>query len=356
MNREHWQADDTKQLRTTDHERPFDSTPDSGTFADIDPPPVPRYDPPDDRPPTEPKVFWTYLFLGIIIAVWFALEFTGGSNNPRTLLRWGAQQNSLIWQGQYWRLVTPIFLHIGGAHLALNSWALFILGRDVERLYGPARFLAIFLLSGLGGNVAYLLLSGSPIISAGASGAIFGLFGALIFFGFLLPPERRKHFWPAIAAPVAINIAYGFMNPQINNYAHLGGLAIGWLTALALGLPHERGGRLRRLLGRLALIALAIAAFLVGPTLQQNDWGYSFDRGVRAYEEGDYDMARRYFERVIELEPDAAAAHYNLALVYVHLEQWDKALHHVETAQRLDPSLADAASLQREIERHINSE
>ncbi len=142
---------------------------------------------------------WTFILLGINIAVFLAMTVYGalnglglnGSQDFRVLLAFGAMQNELIAQGDYHRLLTSMFLHIGLIHLAFNSYALFIVGQDVERLYGSARFLLIYFLSGLGGSLASFVF-GAGGISAGASGAIFGLFGASIAYFYL----HRETFGP----------------------------------------------------------------------------------------------------------------------------------------------------------------
>ncbi len=163
---------------------------------------------------------WTYVLLGVNVAVFLAMTVFGalnglglnGSQDPRVLVIFGAMQNQLIAQGDFYRLLTSMFLHIGLIHLLFNSYALFILGQDVERLYGSARFLLIYFLSGLGGSLASFVL-GAGGISAGASGAI--LRSLLMLAG--------------------INLVFGFTIPGINNLAHMGGLVfgamLGWILA-----------------------------------------------------------------------------------------------------------------------------
>ena len=108
------------------------------------------------------------------------MEAYGDSTSVQTLVTFGAKVNPLIADGQYWRLVAPIFIHIGLMHLVFNSIALLTFGRIAEMIYGHTRFLAIYLVSGIAGVVLSYLLSRG--ISAGASGAIFGLGGALAVF------------------------------------------------------------------------------------------------------------------------------------------------------------------------------
>ena len=111
----------------------------------------------------------------------FLMEVAGGSTNTATLIDFGAKVNWLILQGEWWRLFTPIVLHIGILHLSMNTLALYYIGMIVEKIYGNFRFLFIYLIAGFFGTLASLLFS--PNISAGASGAIFGCFGALLYFG-----------------------------------------------------------------------------------------------------------------------------------------------------------------------------
>jgi len=175
----------------------------------------------------------TYALLAAI-AICFGLEtLLGGSTAIRTLVQLGAQVNVLVAAGQYWRLVTAMFLHIGLAHLVFNMYALFILGRDIEGFYGSWRFAAIYFISGIAGNVAYYA-AGPNAVSAGASGAVFGLIGAEIAFlisNRALFGSLSRQRLLNLAFLVVINLAFGFMGRGINNLAHLGGL----LSGLALG-------------------------------------------------------------------------------------------------------------------------
>jgi len=183
----------------------------------------------------------TYVLLAVN-AVYFGLEtLLGGSTAIRTLVQLGAQVNVLVAAGQYWRLVTAMFLHIGLAHLAFNMYALFSLGRDLEGFYGSLRFAAIYFISGIAGNVAYYA-AGPNAVSAGASGAIFGLVGAEIAFlasnRTLFGSFRRQRLLN-LAFLVVINLAFGFQNRGINNLAHLGGLVSGLVLGFALTPRHR---------------------------------------------------------------------------------------------------------------------
>lgn len=175
---------------------------------------------------------WTYVILAANALVWLAMELSGGSESLAVLVRFGAKYNPAIVAGEYWRFVTPIFMHIGFLHLGVNSYALLIFGRDVERLFGRGRFLAMYLLSGIGGSVASFV--GNDALSAGASGAIFGLVGAMVVYLLIY----RKQFGHGgqrqltnLLFVVALNLALGFAGTGIDNLGHIGGL----LAGLALG-------------------------------------------------------------------------------------------------------------------------
>ncbi len=191
------------------------------------------------------KPRWTFILLGINVAVFLAMTVfgalkglgLGGSQDTRVLLIFGAMQNQLIAQGDYYRLLTSMFLHIGLIHLAFNSYALYIVGQDVERLYGSARFLVIYFLSGLGGSLASFVL-GNAGVSAGASGAIFGLIGTEIAYFYLHRQTFGQHGQAQLRSLLMLagfNLFLGFTIPGINNLAHMGGLvfglALGWILA-----------------------------------------------------------------------------------------------------------------------------
>jgi rhomboid protease GluP len=187
------------------------------------------------------KPVLTYVLLAANVAYFGAETLLGGSTAIRTLVQLGAQVNVLVAGGQYWRLLTAMFLHIGLAHLAFNMYALFSLGRDIEGFYGSLRFSAIYFVSGLAGNVAYYA-AGPNAVSAGASGAIFGLIGAEIAFlvsnRSLFGSFRRQRLLN-LAFLVVVNLAFGFMNRGINNLAHLGGLVSGLILGFALTPRHR---------------------------------------------------------------------------------------------------------------------
>lgn len=184
-------------------------------------------------PTTTPAV--TYTLMGITIIVFvlqMASESIAGVDYPALL---GMKINELIFQGQLWRLITPVFLHGSFLHIAFNMYALFIFGPGLERQYGHGRFLALYFLGGFAGNVFSFLFSPAP--SLGASTAIFGLLGAEGVFFFRNREVYGKIGQRAlinIITVAAINLVIG-LSPGIDNWGHIGGLIGGTLFAWFAG-------------------------------------------------------------------------------------------------------------------------
>ena len=186
------------------------------------------------------------IFIGVNAGVFVLMCLAGGfaitSPDSAVLIGFGAKQNNLIAeQHQYWRLITSIFIHIGIIHLLLNNYALWIIGQEIERIYGSARFVVLYLVTGVIGSIGSFTFN-PQATSAGASGAIFGLFGALAAFAFRyrkeIPEFLSREIKRRILPIIAINLVFGFSVRIVDNAAHLGGLLSG--VALALAVPYKR--------------------------------------------------------------------------------------------------------------------
>jgi rhomboid protease GluP len=189
------------------------------------------------------RATYTYVFFGLNIVVFLLMAFAGGSMNEQTLMAFGVKANPAIAQGQWWRFVTPVFIHIGWLHIIFNSYALWIVGPQVEKLYGSARFVLLYVMTGVAG-VAGSYLFHPYAISAGASGAIFGLFGVLLVFGIRyresIPPFFKRAVGTGVLPVILINLVIGLTIPGIDNSAHIGGLLAG--AALAAVVPFQKPG------------------------------------------------------------------------------------------------------------------
>lgn len=182
------------------------------------------------------KPIITYILLGIISVIFILMYIFGnGSTDIKTLYNFGG----LVKDGNYLRLIISIFLHIGFIHLVMNAWALKILGEQTEKFYGHIKMVIIFLYSGIIGNLLSIILMGDNVISAGASGAIFGLMGAILYFSLNQRTYMAEALKKEILPVIIINIMLGFMISGINMYAHIGGLIGGMLISNAVGIKYK---------------------------------------------------------------------------------------------------------------------
>jgi rhomboid protease GluP len=187
------------------------------------------------------KPFLTYTFLGINLIFFLLMVFAGlslfpndisGSTDQRVLIEFGAKVNTLIQAGEIWRLLASTFIHIGVIHLLFNLYALWALGPLTEESLGHRRFFMVYILSGLGGSIASFLFSSA--LSAGASGAIFGLLGALLYYSYKRPALWKSGLGMNLVVVILVNFGFGFVQPGIDNFAHLGGFITGTISCVLL--------------------------------------------------------------------------------------------------------------------------
>ena len=180
----------------------------------------------------------TYIIMAICIILFILMELSGGSTNSQTLLKYGANLDVLVKNGEYYRLFTCIFLHIGIMHLLCNMYSLYIIGREVENLFGKIKYIIIFILRGIFGSIMSLAFTHNTI-SAGASGAIFGLLGALLYFGMHYRTYLGEAIKRSIIPIIVVNLIIGFFAEGIDLAAHIGGLVGGVLVAMMVGVPDK---------------------------------------------------------------------------------------------------------------------
>lgn len=185
-----------------------------------------------------------------------------------SLIRWGANAGPSTTGGEWWRLATCTFIHIGVIHVTMNMVILWDVGRFVERLYGNVGFLTLYLLAGLAGSLASIAWN-PQVVSAGASGAVFGCYGGLLAFLLrqrrAVPREVLMRLRKSALLFVGYNVVFGLSVKFVDNAAHLGGLAGGFAVGVVLAHPltaEGRAGRIRRAL----TVALAGAALVAGGT------------------------------------------------------------------------------------------
>ncbi len=188
----------------------------------------------------------TLALVGANILVFLVLSVMGNTENASFMYRHGACWAPDVEDGEYWRLVTSMFMHFGVVHLMYNMLCLFTLGDLLERIAGTVRYLIIYLAGGLIGNVVSVVIAlkmGNLAVSAGASGCIFAVIGALLWLVILNNGRLGGIRLDRMILMIVLMAAQGFVEGGTDNAAHLGGLAAGFLLGVLLLRKKQMGGR-----------------------------------------------------------------------------------------------------------------
>ena len=272
--------------------------------------------------------------IGLFLLITLLNRDLGATGDAEIMLHWGAQFAPFVWEGEHWRLIAAMFLHWGILHLAMNSYALYLLGGQVEYLFGRWRYLVIYLVAGIAGNVLSLFLLGAYSPSAGASGAIFGLFGAFLYLKIGTPLGQRMH-WRPLLEVLGINAVISFL-PGVDLWGHLGGFLGGLLASFAVGLPGAGGRTLRRAAGAVLLLA---SLAVVTPWVDVGPRGVTaFHAGMRARNAEAYDDAIKAFEAAVAINPDLGRYHLRLGEAYALVGDGTGALRETARAVELAPA------------------
>jgi rhomboid protease GluP len=335
------------------------------------------------------KPFFTYFFIALQGLMFLLLEMNGGSTNTETLIKYGAKYNPLIIEGEWWRFITPIVLHIGFLHLAMNTISLYYVGLQVERIFGSLRFLCIYLFAGITGVLLSFALNDS--VAAGASGAIFGCFGAFLYIAIKYRDVLSKSVMMNVVMIIGVNLAIGASASGIDNAGHIGGLVGGFLLAMILQVPGEK----KNLVQRLSVSALAIA-LTIGVTVYgfQNE-GTQYEaiklteqvrtalanedmkeaekliQQLSQYEnkpldayfleafmnltKGNYPKAREQLLYVVEKKEDFHPAYYYLAILSLEEKKITEANEYIEKALKYDKGNKDYEKVQKLINQQKSS-
>lgn len=195
--------------------------------------------------------YFTYTFLAIQIVVFILMELVGirqgiysGSEDVGILYQFGAMTHAaIILDGEFWRLVTPIFVHIGFFHLLLNSLGLYFVGRILEPLIGHTRFFLVYMLSGIFGNLWSFAFGSSNSISAGASTSLFGIFAAFIILGQIYKHHPGiKYMSRNMTLLILMNLVMNLFDSGVDIMGHFGGALGGLLVMMIVGVPSNRLG------------------------------------------------------------------------------------------------------------------
>ncbi|MBE5906485.1 MAG: rhomboid family intramembrane serine protease [Lachnospiraceae bacterium] len=197
------------------------------------------------RPDGRRRAFTNTLIVSINILVFAVLELIGDTTDPEFMYRWGASYPVAVMESkEYYRLFTSMFMHFGLTHLVNNMLPLFFLGDNLERAVGKVRYLIIYLGSGaLGGLLSVYIGYGenSHAVGAGASGAIFGVFGALFFLVIYHRGRLEELTTRRLGLCIVLTLYSGFTSTGVDNFAHVGGLISGFLLAMIVGRRKRKG-------------------------------------------------------------------------------------------------------------------
>jgi rhomboid protease GluP len=285
----------------------------------------------------------TQAIFGINVAVFLGMLLAGVSmlDNPagQDLVHWGANYGPLTLSGQWWRLLTCVFVHGGVLHIAFNMWCLWDLGRLAESVYGHWTFAALYFITGLGASLASLIHN-PGILSVGASGAIFGIAGALIasfYLGeFSIPKAALGGTLRSLLIFAGFNLFFGAAVAGVDNAAHIGGLLMGLLLgALIAKVAPMQDNIVRRIavLGVGALIVVGAVKWL------QHAHGYMIhaQNGVELLDDGKTDEAIAELRKSVRLRPGFGAAHEELARAYLAKHDYEDAAVEMKQLIGLNP-------------------
>jgi rhomboid protease GluP len=227
----------------------------------------------------------TYALIVINVLIFLAMIFTAPSFAGLTnqqMLKWGADFGPLTLNGEWWRLITACFLHFNFIHIAMNMFILYQVGVFTEKLFGNVRFLLLYLLAGVGGNLVSLYgHSSHATVSAGASGAVFGVYGGLLAFLLIqrgvVPASMASGIAKSAGIFIVYNVIYGLASPTTDLLAHAGGLVSGFLVGCVLAKPLSPAGQrlypMRTLIVALCGTAVAYAALTNLPRQDSGESG-----------------------------------------------------------------------------------
>jgi membrane associated rhomboid family serine protease/Flp pilus assembly protein TadD len=321
----------------------------------------------------------TFLLIAVNVLVFLLMLSAGASPlkpAPQEILRYGANYGPLTLSGQWWRLTTVIFVHLGIVHLILNMWCLFQLGKIAEHLYGSWTFLFIYFFTGIAASVTSL--AWNPMaVTAGASGAIFGVLGALISSvhraRLLLPHKELNSTLVSLLVFASYNLLFGFLRGHVDNAAHVGGLIAGLLigTFLSSDLESKSKDRRRVFLSAVAFLSFAIVLVqhihgsvvhiklaedaLKGgnpnlaikelvpltPELAKDPTVYSI-LGAAYLQQRQFPMSEASYKQVLRLSPRDEHAGTSLGLIYVTTKRFDEARAAFASVATLNPRNTEA--------------
>ncbi len=294
----------------------------------------------------------TLTLIGLCVVVFILETVAGGSKQIGVLLTFGASYKPYFLHGQYWRLVMPMFLHIGWFHIAVNMYALYLLGPILERVYGYGRFSVIYVGAGIIGSALSMTMSNN--VAAGASGAIFGVAGAMLVTGYfhpeVVPPRWGRAFGKGMVILIVINFAIDLpLSHYIDIWGHVGGLLGGGLLAWLIPPPIPNLGR-RWFSARVSQWMVAFPAAVIAVAMVATaDHYYAAQQitkllaqGVEFRAQTQDGQALQRFQEAILKDPNDERPYEAIASLYLQQNRVAEALREYQKALRLSPDSPQA--------------
>lgn len=201
----------------------------------------------------------------INIIVFILMTLSGGSENIENLIRFGANSKILVAEGEWWRLFTASFIHIGFFHILFNMYFFYSLGPVFERLFGSMNFLIIYLIAGIFGNLLSFAFGSPYTVSAGASTSLYGMLGLAIgLMETYRDDEIIRSFGASFISVVVINVIYSLLAPGVGIYGHLGGFVAGFLLAGIFPILGREIASPKRLVSLIILLVASFALYRIG--------------------------------------------------------------------------------------------
>jgi rhomboid protease GluP len=291
---------------------------------------------------SESSITLTQVLFGANIAVFLATALASGSPlniSGEVSVHYGANFGPYTLSGQWWRLLTYMFLHGGAMHIFFNMWCLWDLGRLCESLYGRWTFAAIYLITGVSGGLASVAWN-PGVLSVGASGAIFGLAGALIasfYLGeFSLPRVAISGTLRSLVIFAVFNLGFGQLFGGIDNACHIGGLVSGLILGALIARLSPQPVALRR-----ATVVGVVALAVLAAGLGVRQWRGGPMRMARAFQEGRGDPIAQ-LQTVVKQQPNLVQARFALAQAYLARQQFPEAEAEFKRIIELQPANIEA--------------
>jgi membrane associated rhomboid family serine protease/Flp pilus assembly protein TadD len=308
----------------------------------------------DDAPQPVMAVPWvrresaiglTQIILGINIVIFAAMLYASdsitGDFTAGLIIHFGANVGVYTLSGQWWRLLTYMFLHGGYVHIAMNMWALWNIGHLCESLYGRWTYVAVYLITGVAGGLASVAWN-PQVLSVGASGALFGIMGALIasfaLGEFSLSTVPIRSVLSSLIFWAGFSLFFGSLSPGIDNACHVGGLVSGLILGALIAriAPQEDARRF----SVIAVVAFAVAAFGIGV----RHWRGAPERFARSgvFSEQNIDHTISDLQNRIKKSPQDASAHYALAHAFFTKGNFPEGTAELKRVLELQPQNASA--------------